>query len=693
MDSAAFIRSTGIKLAHFLCIGYNLLEDIQIGSDDPLVQLRDFSSPFVRQHLGIMLTDQTRAMISPSKSLHAPPLRQQIVWATEPPLGTASEPSDPLDMRFLLGPGAESILPRIMKDGNMRQVRTKKLGEVFTPAWLCCLMVNQLDQALFPGETNFAAVSEMGWQVSEDPIPFQAKADWQRYVTASHLELCCGEAPFLVSRYDAATGMPIPVAQRMGILDRKLRVVGENTSNKKTWGTWVKRAYQSVYGYEMQGDSLLLARINLLLSLVEHCQHRWGENPPESLVKEIAKIISWNVFQMDGLTGNVPHGQEEVQTDLLQAPTPAAPMPARVMDWATGRSFSYNSIKEMDAPMKFDFIIGNPPYQEETIGENDTYAPPVYHMFLNDSYKVSDRVLMVHPARFLFHAGATPKAWNEKMLQDPHLKVLFYEPVSGKVFPGTDIKGGIAVTYRDVHQYFGAIEVFTAFPELNDILSKVEHFPGFQSFSTIVVSRTSYRLTDEVHRDEPTAIHQLSQGHAYDMSTNIFERLPQIFFDDNPGDEEYVQVHGLIKNNRVTKWMRRRHLRGPGNFVDFKVILPKSNGSGAIGEVLSTPLIGLPLIGHTESFISIGSFPHLQEAEACLKYVKTKFARTMLGVLKITQDNPPEKWRYVPLQDFTPSSDIVWTQPIPAIDRQLYEKYGLTDAEVTFIETHVKEMA
>jgi hypothetical protein len=122
------------------------------------------------------------------------------------------------------------------------------------------------------------------------------------------------------------------------------------------------------------------------------------------------------------------------------------------------------------------------------------------------------------------------------------------------------------------------------------------------------------------------------------------------------------------------------------------VVVPAANGSGAIGEVLSTPLIGTPLIGHTQSFISIGKFGTQQEADNCMKYVKTKFARTMLGILKTTQHNQAPKWKYVPLQDFTANSDIDWSKPIPEIDAQLYAKYGLDKEEINFIESKVTPM-
>ena len=338
--------------------------------------------------------------------------------------------------------------------------------------------------------------------------------------------------------------------------------------------------------------------------------------------------------------------------------------------------------------MKFDFVIGNPPYQDDTLGDNDTFAPPVYNLFMDASYAVADKVELIHPARFLFNAGATPKAWNQKMLNDEHFKVLYYEQDGNKIFVGKDIKGGIAVTYYDNTKKFGAIETFTHFEELNSIMKKVKSNSSFKSLSDIVITRTAYRLTDKMHEDYPSAESQLSKGHRYDMSTNIFDRLPQIFYDEKPDDEfEYIKILGRQNNNRVYKYVRRNYINNVCNLEKYKVILPKSNGSGAIGEVLSTPLVG-----NTESFISIGAFDTYEKATNALKYIKGKFSRAMLGILKITQDNPPERWLYVPLQDFTENSDIDWTKSISEIDQQLYKKYNLTQDEINFIEEKVKEM-
>ena len=153
-----------------------------------------------------------------------------------------------------------------------------------------------------------------------------------------------------------------------------------------------------------------------------------------------------------------------------------------------------------------------------------------------------------------------------------------------------------------------------------------------------------------------------------------------------------MQILGLENLNRTYRWINQDYLNPPESFRKYKVFFPQANGSGAIGEVISTPLIGAPLIGATETFLSIGGFETKEEAEACLKYIKTKFARAMLGVLKITQATTRDKWAKVPLQDFTSNSDIDWSQSIAELDAQLYRKYGLSQEEIDFIESKVKEM-
>lgn len=342
--------------------------------------------------------------------------------------------------------------------------------------------------------------------------------------------------------------------------------------------------------------------------------------------------------------------------------------------------------------MKFDVVIGNPPYQETPIGDNDNYTPPIYHYFLDSAYSIADVVEMIHPARFLFNGGSTPKEWNNKMLNDEHLKVLKYEPNSKKIFH-KDIKGGIAITFRNNKRIYGKIGLFTSFYQLNSIYTKVvEKNKNFYSLSEIIYAAESYHFTEIMHKENPHVENMLSKGHKYDLKSNVLEKLANIVFFEH-GQNGYVGIIGRKNNERITMYIDSRYISSPDNFSKYKVLLPNANGSGALGEVLTTPLIGTPLIGHTQTFLSIGKYDTREEAECCLKYLKSKFARTLLGILKVTQSNSKPAWKFVPLQDFTNKSDIDWSKSIHEIDLQLYKKYGLDDNEINFIETRVKEMA
>lgn len=355
---------------------------------------------------------------------------------------------------------------------------------------------------------------------------------------------------------------------------------------------------------------------------------------------------------------------------------------------------SFATIKLTDTPdqgdnnmIKFDAVVGNPPYQE---GIENTSDSPVYHLFLETAFKISSIVSMITPARFLFNAGKTPKSWNEKVLNDDHFKVVLYSPKSTDFFPNVDIKGGVAVTLRDSSQNFGKLGIFLQYQELNTILTKVRNLNEC-SLSNQVYSPESYKFSDVLHKENPEIAKKLSKGHLYDITSNIFGKIPEIF-SNCPSNINNVGLYGRKNNERVVMWTKRQYLEPHDNLDHYKVFIPKSNGTGAIGEVLSTPIIGEPGIGHTQTFISIGKLDSIFEAKALLQYIKTKFLRCMLGVLKVTQDNKKAVWEYVPLQDFTENSDIDWNKSIPEIDRQLYKKYNLTDEEIAFIESKIKPM-
>ena len=342
---------------------------------------------------------------------------------------------------------------------------------------------------------------------------------------------------------------------------------------------------------------------------------------------------------------------------------------------------------------KFDVVIGNPPYQEENKGDN-RQAEQVYHFFMQEAYELSEKVTFITPARFLFNPSRALEKFSKKMLQDPHFKILFYEQNSSKVFPNTDIKGGVVVSYRDSKEDFGPILVFTSFHELNDVLHKViNSTEKFKSINTLIYSTETYKLTDTLFEELPQLIGRTDIAHQKTMASSVFSRYPEIFYDTVESVDGYIKIFGKENNERVYKYIRQEYVNNPENLQKFKIFVPGANGSGAIGEVLSTPLIGAPLFGHTQTFMSFGAFETKSEAENLLKYIKTKFARVMLGIKKVTQNNQSKStWEFVPLQDFTDQSDVPWHLTIPEIDQYLYQKYGLSQEEIDFIEEKVKAM-
>ncbi len=577
----------------------------------------------------------------------------------------------------------EKKTPVLMKSKH----RVQKHGEVFTPQWV-------VDKML--------AIPGIKERIKD--------------VFATFLEPSAGEGAFLLA-----------------IEDMKLKFVTA-TYNGDSWSTYALWALSGIYGIEFLEDNLEAARQNMLELFADYYETALCStlSKRSDLYKSARTIIWANVVQGDTLIrknnsdeqivfsrwkpveefpGKVQRitfpyaslfGEEDISNDGVQIGFFDTQKTNGQSENNSQEYYATTNIEQVwkeekdvanQKPLKFKFdvVIGNPPYQEESTGEG-TQTPPIYHKFMDEAYKIANRVSFITPARFLYNAGATPKAWNQKMLEDEHLKVEYFEQDSSKVFSNTDIKGGVAVTYRDANVEFGAIGTFTAFPELNSILKKALAIDS-GSFSSIFYNRGAYRYTEKLDSDFPGMRARVQGNTEYRVESSAFDKLSDIFFDNKPDDgNTYIQLLGLQSNKRVYKWVRQNYISRPSSFTKYKVFVPAANGSGALGEVLSTPLIGTPLIGTTETFLSVGAFETKKEASAALKYVCSKFARALLGVLKVTQHNSSEKWKYVPLQDFSSASDIDWTKTVREIDQQLYKKYGLDDTEIEFIESHIKEM-
>lgn len=358
--------------------------------------------------------------------------------------------------------------------------------------------------------------------------------------------------------------------------------------------------------------------------------------------------------------------------------------------------------------IKFDAVVSNPPYQE--MNEKNTRNPPVYHHFFDLAFMLSDRVTLITPGRFLFRAGQTPKEWMDRILSDSHFRVIKYFPKSSVLFPEVEIKGGVVISYRDTNLEGEAIETFFTHEELQTIVEKVSIDDNNLS-SIMSGGRSDLKFNDHFLQQYPNSIKDriryiqekhpttTSLGHdeEYELRSSTFESLPYVFKQSIEEDsaDSYYHLLGLYESKRVWRYIERTYMTprySENNIDSYKVFVPGAMGNGIFGEALTKTEIGEPGDSSTQTFISMGNFATREEAANCATYIKTKFLRCMLGILKKTQANPPKVWANVPLQDFTAKSDIDWSVSVAEIDRQLYTKYGLTDEEVAFIERMIKPM-
>lgn len=278
---------------------------------------------FEYEILKILLTDKTT--------------KSNIIWAVSDyrQLGSEYDFMNPITAELITGTHACVIQPRVAKEKQNQTDRTKDMAEVFTPAWMCNKQNNLIDGAWFGMPDVFNRAEFKTWTTNHAPIPFGDKkgSRWQDYVDARRMEMACGEAPYLTSRYDMFTGEYIEVPDRIGLLDRKLRVVSENTNEEEDWLKWAFRALESIYGFEYQGDSLLIARENILCTFIENMQYKFEKVPAKKALKRAANIIAWNIWQMDGLTFAVPYGISK-QEELY----------CKIHDWRSKKTVKYCSL-------------------------------------------------------------------------------------------------------------------------------------------------------------------------------------------------------------------------------------------------------------------------------------------------------------------------------------------------------------
>lgn len=280
---------------------------------------------------------------------------RNIIWATDNYASKGEGYSFFDEIRINAITGSENglvICPRIKKSKEEQETRSKNKAEVFTAAWICNKQINLIDDAWFGHPSPFNEETEYGWRTNYDKISFPQGKKWQDYVNDTRLEMACGEAPYLVSRFDVTSGTKIPVKDRVGILDRKLRIISENTPNERSdyniekWRLNALRALSTTYGFEWQGDSLLLAREAILETYIEFYEDKWGQKPNTQALKKVAEIISWNIWQMDGLKFGIPGYIPKEQLGGMFANDDVNPYEkyCRILEWKSIKPLSGNEI-------------------------------------------------------------------------------------------------------------------------------------------------------------------------------------------------------------------------------------------------------------------------------------------------------------------------------------------------------------
>lgn len=285
-----------------------------------------------------------------------------IKWCTDNYLDYGEEytPENEMNPYQVIGQFATVIQPRVSKTKEEQLRRTREKAEVFTPTWVVNQQNNMVDEAWFGRPNVFNTSYETTWRTRTEKIIFPEGKDWMQYVDSKRLEISCGEAPYLVNRYDPVTGKILKVKSRVGLLDRKLRIVNENVEHELEWEKWVRRAYQSTYGFELQGDNVLIARENLLYTYCDNKLEKFGKIPTLIEQKKIANIIAWNIWQMDGLSLSVPFSKKtpeftqmsffDLLGDNCRCPEDEEnqAIPCKIFDWRSNESIEFRSMVKGD---------------------------------------------------------------------------------------------------------------------------------------------------------------------------------------------------------------------------------------------------------------------------------------------------------------------------------------------------------
>ena len=683
-----------------------------------------------------------------------------IIWATGAYAnhGVGYAGSDMMTVetvRHLVSIG--ELVPRCEKDADTQRRRTADKAEVFTPSWLCNDMINGIEEYEFgEGARPFNDESDgpRGWKATDGEISFPdgeatggawsgkrfvpAKPRWYRYIGLRCLEITCGEAPYLTSRYDAVTNEPIPQAERIGFLDRKIRVAVENTpagsaERKKS----IDRALSSVYGFEYQGDNLFLARMNILLTWHEAAygaaggegdapaaagrrEDRWDEI---DALAEAANTISRNIVQMDGITLTVPrreHGGEEPAIETggslfgqwggtvenaepgnadnyvknAHNSTDGMPVYACIYNGGNKRVTFRDMLDGRGRKtMAFDFVIGNPPYHKDGGGRKKI---PIYGKFMESfsDPKIAKHATFVTPDGFV-KGGQQLEPLRRALVDNDHLsRVTFHQDKVFKqsvnaaitTFDNTSEHDTIdkTIVYADGNEEKGTLDwkyrdvVVNEDKELVRRIFEEKVKAGENNMSKLVTGRSPFGLKTACFRSyENQFLERPDNRHFMKMLVGTAKKggEKRDFYWVCPSDN-FQRNEGRNRDEAI-------HLE---NSEKWKVTFPAAIAN-LDGKVPTTWILA-PGVICTDKYLCF--YVHDKaEAIKANKYFCSCFYRAGLSSY-MTNWMVYRNWHsLVPIQDFSDDSDIDWSGSLKSIDEQLYRKYGFTDDDIEAINRFV----
>lgn len=630
---------------------------------------------------------------------------KRIIWATD----GYSEYGDKYCDRFEITPGALAginpvlIQPRAFKALETQQQRTKSKAEVFTPSWIVNKMVNHLDEEWFGCPDVFNIEKDQTWETKTEKIDFKSKK-WKDYVDRPVLEITCGEAPFIVSRYNASTGQIIPVEERIGILDRKLRVVTENTDNEEDWIKWATRAYESVYGYEYQGDNLLIGRINLLMTFVDYYQSVWNKEADKDLLTAITNIITWNFWQMDGLNGTVPLGvpqpvfEQMTLFDIEDKTEEKAPL-CKVRKWRARKTIRYKEIETKEGKdmgkKKWDIVIGNPPYQEETtekVGNNrQKPSKSIFQMFQQAADEISeDLSVLIYPGkRWMHRSGKGMKEFGLAQINDPHLAQIDFYPKAQEIFPETGINDGITIVTKNYRKKEGGFrynyiidnsktsrilgnpgdDLIVLNPEDIDIaqsISATVNSLGLTYLHDRILPRSLFNLESDVVEKNPGKFTLFEKAKNYNPDTMV-----KAYVNDQSGSKGRTKLFVTDKS----------HISSHPELINqWQVVAISANPGGQRRDNQLQIIDNNTVFGRAK--VGFGTFQTEEEAKNFFNYCKSYLVKYSL---LLTDENLTSLAKKVPdLDDYSSNNKLVdFSQPL---DEQLFKLFGISEEQEKYIQ-------